>query len=231
MSHRGTPGSHQRKQIEKTRLLLGEGQDEERFLRAMLRHLGRSDVQVMSTGGKTGLRAFLRALLDDPLWPKLESLLLIRDADFGGDASRESASVSALRSLSFLLGELGLPVPPRHGTFVSAPTARTEGPLRVGVFVLPDGTSEGMLEDLCLAAVTGDAMMPCLEAYLRCIDERRALVGSAPIARNQLPKARVHAFLASRPEPDRRVGEAAEAGIWPWEADALRPLVDFVNAA
>ena len=42
-------------------------------------------------------------------------------------------------------------------------------------------------------------------------------------------KARVHAFLASRDRPDLRLGEAAERGIWRFESEAFRPLIDLLR--
>jgi hypothetical protein len=36
--------------------------------------------------------------------------------------------------------------------------------------------------------------------------------------------------LASRPRPGLRLGEAAEASIWPWDHPAFEPLKAFLNA-
>ena len=49
-------------------------------------------------------------------------------------------------------------------------------------------------------------------------------------SRTDLHKARAHAWLASRVEPDKRVGEAAQAGYWPWGADAFLDLWSFVGS-
>ena len=43
-----------------------------------------------------------------------------------------------------------------------------------------------------------------------------------------MAKAEVHAFLASREEPDKRLGEAAEAGYWPLGDPAFGHLKNFV---
>jgi len=71
-----------------------------------------------------------------------------------------------------------------------------------------------------------DPVRPCLDTYLRCIEEKR---GAIPV--HLLPKARAHAYLASRPTPDKRVGEAAMNGYWPWDAPAFAPLLAFVAGA
>ena len=216
------PASPNRK-IEKTKLLLGEGQDEVNFFGALLKHLGKDDVQVLQYGGKQKLSGFLSVLKVDPLWDEVEALLITRDSDFPRERSLDPAAQTAWTSVIDVVRSQGLPVPRVHAELYGA---EDRGTLRVGVFILPDGAADGMLEDLCLAAAADDPVKPCLDAYFRCIEEK-----GLTIPRNVLPKARAHAYLASRPIPDKRVGEAAVAGYWPWEAAALAPLLEFVRRA
>lgn len=212
--------------IVKPKLLLGEGRDEEIFFGAMLKHLGKEDTQALSYGGKSKLPAFLKLLMDDAKWPDVEAVLITRDADFPRDRSAEPAARTAWRSVTDALRSRGLPVPPAHGTLAAGGDGTAWAALRVGVFILPDGATDGMLENLCLEAASGDPVKPCLDAYLRCIEEQ-----GVTIPRNVLPKARAHAYLASRSVPDKRVGEAAMEGYWPWDAPAFAPLLAFVRSA
>jgi hypothetical protein len=94
---------------------------------------------------------------------------------------------------------------------------------RVSIFVLPDDTSAGMLEDLCLAAVESDGAIECLNDYLACV-----LLNCNRKPENPA-KARVHAWLASQPRADLRLGEAAEAGYWPWDSGAFENLRRFIT--
>lgn len=212
--------------IMKPKLLLGEGRDEDIFFGAMLEHLGKEDMQVLSYGGKSRLAEYLKALMNDPMWPQVEALLITRDADFPRERAVGPAAESAWWSVIDALRARGLPVPGAHAELTTQDAGSTEPALRVGVFILPDGASDGMLEDLCIAAVAEDPVKPCLDAYFRCIEEK-----GAGVPRNTLPKARAHAFLASRPIPDQRVGEAARKGYWPWDAPAFEPLLTFVKSA
>lgn len=43
-----------------------------------------------------------------------------------------------------------------------------------------------------------------------------------------MAKAKVHTFLASRIEPDKRLGEAAQAGYWPFNDPVFDPLKNFI---
>ncbi|MCC6446839.1 MAG: hypothetical protein IT210_25730 [Armatimonadetes bacterium] len=78
-----------------------------------------------------------------------------------------------------------------------------------------------MLETLCLRAVADDPVMPCIERYFECIQEKASLPAN-------LAKARVHSFLSSRPKPDLLVGQAAWSGYWPWDSPAFDPLRRFL---
>jgi len=229
MSNQGREGAtgsfRANKQLSKNKLIFVEGIDEENFFDAMLKHLGKNDVQAMAFNGKEALRAKLKALKTDPLWPDLEALLVVRDADFPGPHAKETAAQAAWKSVISALQAAAIPAPSSHGQLTAAPAGEGGAPApRTAVFILPDGIADGMLEDLCLNAVVDDPVKPCLDAYLRCIEEKRR-----KLAPNVLPKARAHAFLASQPIPDKRVGEAARAGYFPWDAAAFVPLVELVR--
>ena len=61
----GAPGNAPRP-IAATRILLGEGKEEELFLQALLKHLGIAGVQVENYEGKPKLAPYLRALKNRP---------------------------------------------------------------------------------------------------------------------------------------------------------------------
>ena len=95
--------------------------------------------------------------------------------------------------------------------------------LRGTSLVVPDGQGPGMLEDLCLAAVQTDPAMLCVNDYFQC------LLHNSQHQPNNPAKARVHAWLASRPEPDLRLGEVAEKGYWLWDNVAFEPIKIFLQ--
>lgn len=208
--------------IAKPKLLIVEGRDEEMFFEAALQdHLGLTDVQVMPIGGKTKLTQNLSAVVNDVGFPAVQGLAVFRDADSPiGDppaaGSVVSEAIKAFQSICGSLRHVGLPSPAAHGQFAN-------GPPRVGVFIVPNGVDDGMLETLCLLSVATLPEFPCVNGYFQCLQGH----GTVP---NNLHKARAHAWLASGPEPDRRVGEAAQAGYWPWDADTFRDLWAFIGS-
>ena len=95
---------------------------------------------------------------------------------------------------------------------------------KVTVFIMPGDGESGALEDLCLRALEGDTAMQCVSAFMQCVEQT---VTPVP---NNLPKARIHAFLASREDPELRLGEAAQRGYLPWENAAFHQLIEFVRS-
>lgn len=45
-----------------------------------------------------------------------------------------------------------------------------------------------------------------------------------------MPVSLTHVWLASEVEPEKRLGEAAEAGYWPWTSPAFDALRQFLLA-
>lgn len=80
-----------------------------------------------------------------------------------------------------------------------------------------------MLEDICLKAVAQDPAMFCVEQYFQCLQQQGLSVPS------NTSKAKVQVFLASRPEAGKRLGEAAQAGYWPWDDEAFAQATTFLQ--
>jgi hypothetical protein len=129
----------------------------------------------------------------------------------------ETNASSAFQSVCQALRKAGLNAPAK-------PLAVAEGRPKVSVFILPDCHGSGELESLCLEAVRSDTAMPCVDEYFQCLNKR-----GVPVPEN-LPKARLHTFLASRRKPDLLVGEAAHAGYFPWDSPAFDRLKEFLRA-
>lgn len=197
--------------LEKPKQLLVEGRDCMGFCIPLLRNLNIGDRQVQDFGGITELRPFLRGLTSQSEFVTggVGALAVMRDAD--QDATGAFASVQGA------LRQAGLPVPTRVGEPL-------DGRLRVVAMILPDNTSTGMLETLCLRSVSDDAAMRCLDEYFQCLEE------AFPSGPRYVEKARVQAFLASRDRPGLLLGQAAERGYWPWGSPAFDKVKQFLQA-
>lgn len=196
--------------IDQTKQLLVEGRDAVVFFTAFIAHLGLSGIQLQNFGGITELRGFLNALTLSPgFQEKVTSIGIIRDA--------ETNPLAAFQSVCGALSNAKLPVPP-------IPELVTGTTPSVNVLILPDAQRAGMLETLCLDSLAGDAAVVCVEQYFSCLQQQ---LGSLP---NNLAKARLHAWLASRPKSGLLLGEAASAGYFDWAAQSFNHVKQFLLA-
>lgn len=194
-------------EIEQPNLLV-EGREEELFFEALIKYLGLQNIQIMPFGGKKNLRPFLKALVMSPGFSEVISLGVVRDAN------RDPHG--AFQSVHDALHAASLPVP-------NCPLTPFGERPRVAVLILPGSDRGGALEDLCLDAVAQDPSMRCVERYFKCLEQEGL---SLP---DNISKAKVQVFLASRHKAGLRLGEAAQAGYWPWEAEAFGNVKDFLQ--
>ena len=147
--------------------------------------------------------------LDD--FDSVNSLAIVADAN--------SSRNARVQSIQDALSHAGLPTPAAPLEFVS------DGGIRVAYLVVPHNRDTGMIEDICLDSVSDDPAMECIDRYFECIEE-----SDTPGPRQAwMPKARAHAFLASRDRPDLRIGEAANRGMWQFEREAFEPMKDLLR--
>lgn len=203
-------------ELSEPRLLVVEGQDEVKFFGALSEHLGISDLQLLDAAGETKLPGRLKALKRAD-WPNRQVLAVVRDADLDANAAFSSVC-TALRAAGF--------------SVPTGPLEIAEGTPRVVVMILPGGSRTGMLETLCMESVKDDPAMPCVQDYFKCLGK---LELPAPgnmakaTARVFLAARKLEAFSASRVKPARRLGEAAQADVWPWDNSAFEQVKKFLR--
>lgn len=220
--------------ITERRLLLLEGKEELNLYCALLNHLGLCEktdfrefptprgeeetfptrsgpgVHAFSYGGKPErISAMLRGLKDLVGFDRVAVLAVLCDAEQGA-ANSEKAIQAALRAAGF-------PTPVRHSEWVSSHP-------EVGYLIHPPGETKGVLEDLCLQAVSGDKAVRCVDGYFSCLKALRMEHTSAALS-----KARARVFLASRQEPHVSVGVGAYKGYWNFDHPAWEPVKSFLR--
>ncbi len=201
------------KDVTNETLLLVEGIDDALFFRALLGHLGRTNIQVAYVGSWNQFRPVLMMLRKAPNFALLRRLGIVRDADL--------SAKSTLQSLSHALTDAQLPSPHRPWEVLD------EGRLAVSLAVLPDGSSPGNLENLCLRSIGIKPESACIDQYIGCREN-----AGAQIADNRMAKSKIYSYLAvgnDGAKPGLRIGEAAEAGVWDWDNSEFRRVSDFLR--
>ncbi len=195
--------------IQKSKILVVEGKDEELFFQALLSYLDLTDIQILPVGGKSRLAANIKAVKNLPDFGSVSVLAVIRDAD--------SNAQGAFQSVKDALSKASLPCPTNLGQlFGSAPAVMVE--------LFPGGFAPGMLEDLCVLSVSSTPLMVCVQNYFSCAQQH-----GIPLPQN-LAKAKAHSFLALQAEPGKRVGEAALTGNWPFDNPAFDRIKAFLRS-
>lgn len=203
-------------QIKKAKLLLTEGRDAKYFFIWACEAFHFTDIQVLDFGGIDKLRGYLQNLPKLPGYEIVETIVVARDA--------ESDPNDAARSIKGSLKNAGLSVPAKAFSF-------TDKSPRVAYVIFPGFTSEkeetlsdGKLEDLCLSMVENDAVLPCVDQYIQCLQSIGETV-------RHLHKTRLHAYLAGKDDyVGLKIGEAAKAGAWNWDYSGFAPYKQIISS-
>jgi len=198
--------------ITKERVLLVEGKEEKRFLEVVFQKKNINNIQVIPIEGKTKISSKLAWLAADK-WKKTiaKGLGIILDADKNPSGTENS--------IKYHLEKNGFTVPEE------ALKGKKVENITVVYTVLPSTTEEGMLETLCLKSVDDELVMDCVKDLFVCVKEK---VSEKDYPENEW-KAKVHAYLATKRFPDKRLGEAAEAGYWPLESEAFKDIMKLLE--
>lgn len=208
-----------REPLEAPKQLLVEGKDELGFFQELLQHMGAdtTELEIKQHGGKNRFREFLAGNLPFPptfhnkrvdIYQPLQTLAVVRDAD--------NDPAGAFQSVCDALKNAGYEPPAKPGQF-------TGDDLRIGVLILPDAKSPGMLEDLCLRALEQESILTCVDKYVACLKETGLTITNEA-------KSRFYTYVSSRPKPGSKLGEAAKAGYIPFASPAFDGVKAFLNA-
>lgn len=194
-----------------TRLLLVEGVDDKHVVEHLRRRLA-PDLAFCcrSTGGS------------DPLLKAIPLELRPDDRIALGILMDANADISARwRSIGNRLrgGNVRLPDQPEDGGTV------VNGDLRVGVWLMPDNSRPGELENFVAELIPkDDPVWPLAEQYINGIPSRDRRFSSSKELR-----AKLHAWLATRERP-RQMGTAIGAGSLDATVPAAAELVAWLTA-
>ncbi|MBN2562609.1 MAG: hypothetical protein JXQ75_16920 [Phycisphaerae bacterium] len=189
------------------KLCLVEGKEEVALLKHFCNHLNLTAIDIKDYGGKDKLGSFLKALVSQSAFRQVRSLAILRDADEKADDAFRSVVGAAERA------DLR---PPRN------PGETGQGRPSVRILILPDGMRPGMLEDACLESIQDRPVMTCVEKLFDCVRE----VGEPLPKEVKMSKAKLYAYLATLPDPGRRLAEKAGSETFPFNLDspAFEPI-------
>ncbi len=207
--------------IDKEKILIVEGKDEENFLKALFKipqlEPQLENIQIKPLEGKDQLHKRMKAWVLTSGWDDVKSIGLIRDAD--------KSAKSAFDSIAGVLKRNGLSIPNSPGTF--SKQIPKKGKPRTGIFIISNGKDHGTLESLCLSTVkeNNSKMVKCIDSFMKC---NKDLDTEYEKPKNE-DKARCRAFLSLMEEDTPSLGVAAQKNYWNWESNSLKPLIEFLE--
>jgi len=197
------------KNITHKKVLAVEGKDECNFFKALLDDMGITEYQIYDIGGKQEFKTKIPALVktSDLDFDKVEVFAIIRDADDNHEG--------AFKSISSIVKKAGLKEPLKVDTF-------GDGNPKVGIFIMPGNSENGMLEDLCLQTVEDKPVMKHVDHYIDCVQK----IEDGP---KIIAKAKAQVYLASKPVTVYSVGLGAQKKYWDFTSNTLNDLKEFLE--
>lgn len=194
--------------IIKQKLLVVEGESDKRFFEALLKNLSIDKIQILPIGGKTKLRENLKALAASNNFNTINVLAVIRDAD--------DDHAGAFKSVCDAISGIGL-TPPADQLVL------TNSKPFIGIMILPKPDENGELEDVCINSLLNKPEMECIENYMNCVSQKTKRI--LP----NLSKSKIYTYIAGSNEPELRLGEASEKGLFNWDDPAFDLVKSFLK--
>lgn len=193
------------------RVLMVEGYGDLLFYAELLEVLKRHDgVFIKHFNGRSDLETKLEIFLTPQLLAEKRAFGVIVDAD----TNVEGTSAQFANVLQRITGQAVRP-----GQWTGATP-------RLGLFVTPDGRSNGEIETLVWQAWSSD---PANEPSRRCVDGFVSCMASAGFAAHSPHKGFVSALLAIRNDDDPRLGPGARAKIFDFGRPEYSPIKQFLS--
>jgi hypothetical protein len=201
--------------IKKEDVLFVEGKDEINFFGILLKWLDITDVQIIDVGGKDNFQnRFSGYMQTEGALSRIKNIGFVRDAE-GHEAN------SAFQSICSVLKKYELACPNESCKPVDQDNKK------ISIFIMPNNNDCGMLEDLCIRAIQGSGIFPCVESFIQCYE------GKIEKDRYNKSRAIILAYLSTQIPIVNSLGLAAQQNIFDFSNpcfDAIRKfLIELYN--
>lgn len=188
--------------IQLEKLLLAEGETPANLFEELAKHLGLSDqIEIRSFGGISQFGKYVKTIASTADFKaKVKSLGIIRDAEHDPVGARQSIT---------------------HGV----QNANLPSGVTVKIAILPDDSTPGKIESLCLRSVQGHEVFECIEALVKCLENKNLGLPADHLSHKHL----LDFFLASIGKPQTFPGIAARQGVWPFDHAAFDEIRKFLQ--
>lgn len=201
--------------ITSNKLLLVEGQDENNFFNKLLNVLEINDVNILEVGGCNNFKNKYPSTIIRTGFSEVNKLGFVRDAE-------QNPANSAFSSICHIISKYTpkIPLPSKPGEIV-----RTND-FYCGIYIMPDNSNAGMLEDLCLASISDEEIYKYVDNYIKM---SMNLMTTEDQNTYNISKAKIQTYLASKASLPRNLGIAAQQGKWDFSKQTYVELISFLT--
>lgn len=196
------------------RTLLFEGINDGHVISALLqKHSVKKSFGLYECGSDDKVLKRLSALIAGS--SAMEVIGIVVDSDNPNLHSKWASITSRLQKEAYIVPKR----PCQKGTFFEK-----EGGPKIGVWLMPDNISDGMLEDFCKQL----ACQESIKHAKKCVEKAKEL-GYTTFIENHLSKATIHTLLAWQDEPGMPLGRAITANSLDGNKSAAKDFLKFIN--
>lgn len=171
---------------------------------------------IINCHGKENLLSQLKMRLTNPSVNQVIGAVVDADSDC---ASSYQKVKEILKTYSFGLPE----VLPREGLVI---TSSNDNEPRIGVWIMPDNISSGMVEDFALSLVEPtDVLMQKAESIIVEIEKE----GIGRYKKGHRSKAKIHTYLAWNDEPGMPIGQAVTKKVLNSNIESAQEFLNWVK--
>ncbi len=208
--------------INKDKLIIVEGDDDSKIVDFLLKSLQINSIQTICIGGKDKLkdkdainRLSVSLKTSKSRKIELKALGIVLDADEKGSISTFQKICSFIRKLNTLdINGISFDIPKKCAEF-------THCKIPVGIYIMPDCISCGMIETLCLQAPSDFALYEKSKEFIESINSEL----------NHKEKRIVQSYIsiAAKDRVYRMIGNAFEAGLFDIKNPAFDKIKNFLT--
>lgn len=200
-------------------LILVEGDDDKNMLYNLMKTMDIEEFppfQILRYGGKDNFKAVWKIISNLPKFTQIESLAIFRDADNSASSAFQSVQGRLKNSAWFPSNSV-----PNDTNSIQI---NEETPYKTGVFILPDNTAGGALEELLLSSLSSD-VREHVEHYVS--NAGSLLHENAKADYCQSIKTETYAYSSLFQVENFR--DSFQKHAWNWQHEAFEPLRQFLS--
>lgn len=196
--------------LEKEKVIVVEGRDDEMFFKKLLEKLKIIDIQVFKIGGKGEFKNKFQKVPKFPGFKNVKKIVIILDADKSYQNAKQSIKDNINKKFKAS----------------DEPLVFSSSNPNVAYFIMPNNKDKGMMETLCIASQKNSPAMKQVDKF---IDEVNSDDKIKKKPKNE-DKAKAQAYLSVMPKISYGMAYGVVKNYWNLDYSDFQKLIDFLKS-